>query len=131
MGLEKYVKINGKMIYDNTFAYDNCHKIYILETLEDKLEAIKLGYKITLIDSGSQKVFYFNNKKEKDKWLYELFTCQERTWAFLQLENSPYKTFDKWFKNFVKPKWKGNDYQFFHFRNNDFYIFISHKICNW
>lgn len=50
MGLEKYVKINGKMVYDNTFAYDNCHKIYILETLEDKLEAIKLGYKITLIE---------------------------------------------------------------------------------
>ena len=86
------------------------------------MKQITSAYKITLIESGNQKIFYFNTKKEKDKWLYELFTCQERAWAFLQLENSSYKTFDKWFKNFVKPKWKGNDYQFFHIRNKLIFI---------
>ena len=36
------MKINGQAIKAKEFAYDGCHKIYLLETLEDRDEA-KVG----------------------------------------------------------------------------------------
>ncbi len=40
------MKVNNKEIKGNEFAYDGCHKIYIIEDLEDKVNAIELEYDI-------------------------------------------------------------------------------------
>lgn len=40
------LKINGKEIKGNQFAYDNCHKIYVIENEEDKEKALSYGYTI-------------------------------------------------------------------------------------
>lgn len=40
------MKINGIEVIGNSFAYDGCHKIYILETKEDAAEALSYGYEI-------------------------------------------------------------------------------------
>jgi len=39
------MKINGQVVVGKEFAYDGCHKIYIIEDEEDKKEAID-GYTI-------------------------------------------------------------------------------------
>lgn len=74
----------------------------------------KATYKITVVSNGRQESYELENKKAKDKWLYEYLTCQERLWAWEQWGNSDYKTFDKWFKEFIKPKWKESNLQSFH-----------------
>ena len=38
--------INGHNTYSNTIAYDNCHKIYVIEDSDDFENAIELGYEI-------------------------------------------------------------------------------------
>ena len=70
-------------------------------------------YKITVVESGRQETYELESKKAKDKWLYEYLIYQERWWAWEQLGNSDYKTFDKWFKEFIKPKWKESNLQSF------------------
>lgn len=41
------VKINGiKVITNGKFAYNGCHKIYIIEDKEDEQKAIEYGYSI-------------------------------------------------------------------------------------
>lgn len=40
------MKINNKEILGNEFAYDGCHKIYIIEDAKDKEKAIDSGYDI-------------------------------------------------------------------------------------
>lgn len=73
----------------------------------------KATYKITVVNNGSYTTYELENKKAKDKWLYEYLTYQERLWAWEQWGNSDYKTFDKWFKEFIKPKWKESNLQSF------------------
>lgn len=73
----------------------------------------KLTFKITIIENGRISTYECANEKEKNKWLYEYFTRQERPWAWEQWGNSNHKTFDKWFKEFVKPKWKESHLQSF------------------
>ena len=44
---DKYtVKINGWRTAALAFAYDGCHKIYLIENLEDVPEVLEHGYKI-------------------------------------------------------------------------------------
>ena len=38
------MKINGKEILGKEFAFDGCHKIYIIEDDDDKKMAIEYGY---------------------------------------------------------------------------------------
>ena len=38
------IKVNGKTIEGEGVAYDECHKIYIIEDAKDREEAEKLGY---------------------------------------------------------------------------------------
>lgn len=38
------MKINGKQVIGNKFAYDGCHKIYILEDKEDIEDIKNKGY---------------------------------------------------------------------------------------
>lgn len=40
------MKINGKNIDGKKFAYDGCHKIYVIEDKKDEKEAIDLCYSI-------------------------------------------------------------------------------------
>ena len=74
----------------------------------------KAIYKIIVVNSGMQETYELENKKAKDKWLYEYLTCQEKLWAWEQWGNSTHKTFNKWFKEFIKPKWKESNLQSFH-----------------
>ena len=73
----------------------------------------KTTFKITIVKNGRHEIYEFENKKAKDKWLYEYLTCQERVWAWEQWKNSPHKTFEKWLKEFVKPKLKKSNLQSF------------------
>lgn len=38
------MKINGIEVKGKEFAYDGCHKIYIITTKQDKMEAEENGY---------------------------------------------------------------------------------------
>lgn len=40
------MKINGKEIKAKQFAYDGCHKIYLIEDTDDLKEAKDIGYDI-------------------------------------------------------------------------------------
>jgi hypothetical protein len=73
----------------------------------------KATYKIIVVSNGRHKTYEFESKKAKDKWLYEYLTCQEKMWAWEQWKNSGYKTFEKWFKKFIKPQWKKSNLQSF------------------
>lgn len=56
---DKIIKINGTKIKTNGyFAYDNCHKIYIIEDNEDLKKALKIGYDIYDIKEIEEK---YNN----------------------------------------------------------------------
>ena len=46
----KIVNINGTEIYADEFAYDGCHKIYLLESEEERQEAIEAGYQICSVN---------------------------------------------------------------------------------
>ena len=48
------MKINNIEIEATQFAYDGCHKIYIIEDEQDKQEAIKLNYKLYHIEELPQ-----------------------------------------------------------------------------
>ena len=50
------MKVNGKRIYGDAFAYDGCHKIYILEDANDVAEAEFYEYKVMYIE-GLKDVF--------------------------------------------------------------------------
>ena len=71
----------------------------------------KATYKIIVVNNGSHETYEPESKKAKDKWLYEYLTCQERMWVWEQWKNSDYKTVEKWFKEFIKPKWKESNLQ--------------------
>ena len=43
--------INGKLVKGNEYAYDGCHKIYIIEDGHDRRWAKHYGYTIYPIDS--------------------------------------------------------------------------------
>ena len=65
----------------------------------------KQPYKITVVSNGS-KTYECQTEKEKQQWLYDYLTNDERLWAWAQWQQSTYKTFDQWFKAFIKPTWK-------------------------
>lgn len=71
----------------------------------------KATYKIIVVENGGQQTYELESKKAKDKWLYEYLICQERLWAWEQWKNSTHKTFNKWFKKFVKLKWEESNWQ--------------------
>ena len=40
------MRINGKQVIGDYYAYDNCHKIYIIEDEDDMKQAKEYGYSI-------------------------------------------------------------------------------------
>ena len=55
------MKINGKKVKGNYFAYDRCHKIYIIEDEDDYEKADELGYNIYDIEDIEEA---YNNSCE-------------------------------------------------------------------
>lgn len=51
------MKINDMEVLGKLFAYDGCHKIYIIENSDDKQEALKIGYDVLPI-SNLKEIFY-------------------------------------------------------------------------
>jgi len=52
------MKINSKEIIGNEFAYDGCHKMYVIEDEIDKQEAIEAGYEILDISEIEKTYLY-------------------------------------------------------------------------
>jgi hypothetical protein len=48
------MRINNIKITATEFAYDGCHKIYLIESPEDKLEALEIGYELLPIKNLKQ-----------------------------------------------------------------------------
>ena len=40
------MKINGKEVTAKKFAFEGCHKIYVIDTPEEEAQALKYGYDI-------------------------------------------------------------------------------------
>ena len=45
-----FFKINGNNVDAEQFAFDGCHKIYLLEDEDDVQDALNYGYKVLDID---------------------------------------------------------------------------------
>lgn len=71
------VKINDREINCIGFAYDGCHKIYLLEDEKDKMEAVNLDYSIK---ESSELLKTFTDSCELrfiSNWkLTEQYVCQ-------------------------------------------------------
>lgn len=52
------MRINNKEVIGDKFAFDGCHKIYILEDEEDRKEAEEYDYKIFDLEQLKEK---YNN----------------------------------------------------------------------
>lgn len=69
------MKINNKPVTGSQFAYDGCHKIYILETEENVIEARNEGFdiypieKIQEIYSGSCPLKFIDNWNLNNKYV--------------------------------------------------------------
>ena len=63
------MKINNLKVTEKYFAYDDCHKIYIIEDKEDLKEAKEIGYTILPIEEiektykNSCELRFINNWK--------------------------------------------------------------------
>ena len=44
------MKVNGKLVKAEEFAFDGCHKIYLLDNANDRIEALDDGYEIVPIE---------------------------------------------------------------------------------
>lgn len=49
------MKINGIKIHQKKFAYDGCHKIYLLENEEEEKEALKYKFEIYNVEELEEK----------------------------------------------------------------------------
>lgn len=81
------MKINNIKVFGNEFAYDNCHKIYILEDESDKKEAIDNGYdiyNICEIENIYNKSCYL---KFIDNWKLNKVYAQQFETATFKYEN--------------------------------------------
>lgn len=48
-------EVNGRLTYAKEFAYDGCHKIYLLERIEHKIQAVEYEYDIYPIEELEEK----------------------------------------------------------------------------
>ena len=73
----------------------------------------KQPYKITVVGPYGNHSYECATEKEKNQWLYEYLSNDERMWAWEQWQNSPHKTFEQWFKEYTKEQFKWADLQTF------------------
>jgi hypothetical protein len=62
------MKINGKTVTGDRFAFDGCHKIYIIDTPEQEAEARRYGYEIYPIEDIEQTYEDSCNLKFISSW---------------------------------------------------------------
>lgn len=83
------IKVNGKTIEGEGVAYDECHKIYIIEDAKDREEAEKLGYSIynmaalPIIWAESCPLRFIQNWE-----LNKVYVGQEESATFAQAEEA-------------------------------------------
>ena len=78
------MKINNKIVTGNKFAYDKCHKIYILESESDIIEAENMSYEILPISMIEET---FNNScplRFINSWNFESYVEQGEDATFEQ-----------------------------------------------
>lgn len=70
------MKVNGKTITATRFAFDGCHKIYLLENADQEAHAKEIGYDILPIselkdayDSSCSLKFISNWGLETNEWV--------------------------------------------------------------
>lgn len=74
---DRIVKINGKDFNGIYYAYDNCHKIYIIEDMEDYKKATEYGYDIYDLDNiindynNSCSLRFIENWKLNNRYVYQ------------------------------------------------------------
>ena len=67
------MKINGKTVTGDRFAFEGCHKIYVIDTPEEEAQALKYGYDIYPIEEikeayeGSCSLKFISNWPLDDK----------------------------------------------------------------
>ena len=81
------MKINGHKITGDKFAWDRCHKIYIIEDEQDEIKALDIGYNLYPIDliqdcyENSCPLRFISNWK-LDKHIVNQFEDEEHTIIF-------------------------------------------------
>lgn len=81
------MKINNLEVVGNKFAYDDCHKIYIIEDEQDLKEAQELDYTIYKIDEIEEKyenscpLKFISNWKLDKNYVYQ---CEK---AVFEIDN--------------------------------------------
>ena len=81
------ILVNNQKIIDDKFAYDNCHKIYIIEDEEDLQKATDLGYNIYNIDELEQKYRNSCDYRFIDNWkLTKSYVKQGEMATFQEIE---------------------------------------------
>lgn len=85
------MKINNKEVIGNKFAYDTCHKIYIIEDEEDLKNAKEIGYKI--YDIKDLKEAYENSCPLRfiDNWKLDKCYVAQFENAVFEIDNKIYK----------------------------------------
>ena len=83
------------------------------------------SYEITIIENGVSAKVVCNSKREKDKWLYNYFTNDEKWWALGQYEQTNYPSFEKWVKDFIKPEWEFGRFQSIRIRNTKTILIVK------
>lgn len=59
----------------------------------------KKSYEIIVVGQGNSKIFTFQTKREKNKWLFDYFTKGDGKWWMWEMyeENAPAKvSFERW-----------------------------------
>ena len=75
------MKINGQLIDSKKFAYDGCHKIYIIEDETDLDKAINTGYNIYPIEilpdtyENSCELRFISNWKLDKQYVAQFEDC--------------------------------------------------------
>ena len=62
------ILINGKVVEGDNFAYDGRHDAYVLESLEDELQALRMGLKVYPIASITKAFTDFYGLRAIQNW---------------------------------------------------------------
>lgn len=72
------MKLNGEELLSKIFAYDGCHKIYLIEDEEDAGKAVAMDYELRPIEqleatyNNSCELRFINNWKLDKTYVYQM-----------------------------------------------------------
>jgi len=84
------MKINGIEITAKEFAYDGCHKIYLIESQEERDEADSYGYKIYPINEIADKFDNSCSLRFIDTWSLDSIVPQFEERVHIEWEGGEY-----------------------------------------